>query len=158
MRKATKCQLAILAAAVPLFAGALTLEITNPAGNTEAQAKHLVLLARTTACSAPERTSITATAESVANGKRRSLALHVVPLSTAGTFGVAQEWPAEGKWAVRLVAHNPEYKNYATGALVPVTGATVDFAAAQRFFHEPTEAELASILAGKTENSSASLR
>jgi len=138
--------LAALFLAIPLFAGALALQVLNPAGNTEAQSKHLVVLARTTACHSPEKTQITATAESIVNGARQSVPLHVVALSASGTYGVAREWPAEGTWVIKLVATNPEYKSYATGALVAFESGSPQWASAKTYFHQPSDAEVAALL------------
>lgn len=109
----------LLVLAVPIFAGALLLEVGNPASNAEALNNHAVLVARITACHSPEKTTVQATAEGVVNGLRKSIPLKVVSLSTAGTFAVAQQWPKQGTWAIKMVATNPDYKNYATGVLVP---------------------------------------
>jgi hypothetical protein len=105
--------------AAPLFAGALVLQIGNPSANPEALARHAVLVARMSACRSPEKTTVTATAEGTVNGTRRTIPLKILPLSTAGTFAVTREWPAEGSWVVRMVATNPDYKNYAPTVLVP---------------------------------------
>jgi hypothetical protein len=105
--------------AAPLFAGALVLQIGNPSANPEALARHAVLVARMSACRSPEKTTVTATAEGTVNGTRQTIPLKIVPLSTAGTFAVTREWPAEGTWVVRMVATNPDYKNYAPTVLVP---------------------------------------
>jgi hypothetical protein len=49
-----------------LLAGALRLEVENP----EAKAQRAALVARITACQAPEKTNVTATAEGVVDGNR----------------------------------------------------------------------------------------
>src|SRR5690348_11267449 len=101
-----------------LLAGGLRLEVGNPAANPEAKAQQAILVARTTACQSPERTSIVATAEGIVDGSRRTIPLRVIPLATPGTYAITREWPVQGNWAVRMVATNPEYKDYATGLLV----------------------------------------
>ncbi|HLH01620.1 MAG TPA: hypothetical protein VKX25_02535 [Bryobacteraceae bacterium] len=138
--------LAALSLAIPLCAGALALQILNPADSAEAQSKHLVLLARTTACHSPDKTRISASAEGMANGARQSIPLRVIALSVPGTFGVAQEWPAQGQWVVKVVATNPEYQNYATGALVAFENGSRQSASSRTYFHAPTEAETLALL------------
>jgi hypothetical protein len=128
--------------AVPLLAGALQVEIGSPAGNQEALAKHAVLVVRTTACHSPEKTTITATAEGVVNGVRKSIPLKLISLSTPGTFAVSREWPEEGTWAVKAIATNPDYKDYATSAVVPVEKNSAQLAAVKHYFHAPSEAEV----------------
>ena len=125
----------------PLFAGALTLETSNPASNPEAGAIGAVLTARITACRSPEKTVVTATAEGYVNGSRRSIPIAVIALHEPGTFAFRREWPAKGTWAIRLVASNPDYRNYKTGVVVPMTGGTVEWAAAKHFYREPISAD-----------------
>jgi hypothetical protein len=129
-------------AAFPIFAGALRLEVSDPAANPEATKAHAVLVVMSTACHSPEKTNVVATAEGVVNGVRKSIPVKVIALSTAGTFAVVREWPEQGTWAIKLVATNPEYTNYATSVLVPVRNKEVQVAAAKHYYHAPTDAEV----------------
>lgn len=122
MKTFWKPVVALCMLAAPLFAGALLLQIGNPAANPEALAKHAVVVARITACHSPEKTTVTATAEGLVNGVRKTIPLKVIPLSTAGTFAVTREWPEEGVWVVKMIATNSDYKNYASGVVVPLQG------------------------------------
>jgi hypothetical protein len=133
-----------------LFAGAMVLEIGNPSANPEAQAKYAVLVARLTACHSPEKTILTAEAEGLVNGARTSIPLKVIPLSAAGTFAVAREWPAEGSWVVKLIASNPEYKDYVSATLVPVEKDRLQWTGIKRYYHGPTDREVADMLGGGT--------
>lgn len=137
---------ATVAIGLPLLAGALTVEIGNPSANPEALSKHAVLVARTTACHAPEKTSLTATAEGAIDGQRRTIPLKLIPLATPGTFGVAHEWPSTGTWAVKIVARNPEYQNYTTGALIRFDGGSAEWSSVKRYYHEPTGEEVTAML------------
>jgi hypothetical protein len=136
--------LSILAA--PLFAGALLLEIGNPAGNQEALAKQAVLVARITACHSPEKTTVTATAEGLVNGARSSIPLKVISLSTAGMFAVAREWPEQGTWAVKMIATNPDYKDYATSVVIPMQKSLVQLSTVKHYSHAATSAEVSAAL------------
>jgi hypothetical protein len=142
MRSPWKSLVALSILATPLFAGALRLEVGNPATNQEALAHHAVLMAWTTACHSPEKTTITATAEGVVNGMRKSIPLKVFSLSAPGSFAITREWPNEGSWAIKMVATNPEYKDYATSAVVPIQNNAAQLEAAKRYSHAPTETEL----------------
>jgi len=137
--------------ATPLFAGSLALEIGNPSANPEAAAKHAVLVARLAACKSPEKTTVTASAEGIVDGVRKSIPLKVVPLSTAGTYAVVREWPAQGSWAVRMVATNPDYKDYAASVLVPLDNGALQLASVKHYYRNaPAEADVAGVLgAGK---------
>ena len=125
-----------------LLAGGLRVEVGNPAANPEARAQKAALVARIMACQSPEKTRITATAEGVVDGSRRTIPLRVVPLSVPGTFAVMREWPVEGNWAVKLVAMNSEYKDYATGVLVRMEENGFDWAGVKHFYHAPTPGEV----------------
>jgi hypothetical protein len=145
-----KFQTAIIAACLsvaPLFAGALVLDVGNPTADPEATAKKAVVVARMTACTSPEKTTVTATAEGILRGKRQSIPLKVISLAAAGTFAVTQEWPKEGTWAVKLVATNPEYKGYSTAVLVPLQNDVPRWGAVKHVFHAPTPDEIDAVLA-----------
>lgn len=128
-----KSLLAVISAALvaaPLFGGALTMDAT---------VKNDVVVAHITACHSPEKTIVTATAEGLVAGKRESIPLKVVNLATPGTYEVTPPWSRDGVWAVRLIATNPDYKDYATGIVVSRT-------ASKQVFHRPTEDEVRSVL------------
>ncbi len=156
MRTLWKPLIALAALAAPLFAGALLLEIGNPSANPEAQSKHAVLVARITACHSPEKTTVTATAEGIVDGTRRTIPLNVIPLSTAASFAVTRQWPEQGSWAVKMVATNPDYKNYATCVLVPMQKDAVQWAAIKHYSHVPDGAEIAAVI-GAPDNTRASV-
>jgi hypothetical protein len=140
-----------------LFAGALVLQIGDPAANPEAQQRNAVLIARVTACKSPAETTVTATAEGSENGVRRSIPLKISSLTTAGTFAIARQWPEQGAWVVKLIATNPEYKNYSTGVLVPFEKTTLQWAAIKHFFHSPTDSEVTAMLAGVSDSARSSI-
>jgi hypothetical protein len=133
------------------LAGGLRLEVGNPVASPEAKEKHAVLVARITACQSPEKTNITATAEGIVDGSRRTIPLPLIPLSTPGTFAVTREWPTQGNWAVKMTATNPEYKDYAAGVLVPMQQDTFDGAGVKHFYHAPTSAEVDAVLSSKSQ-------
>jgi hypothetical protein len=144
MRILSKALLAL--PVLSLLAGGLRVEVGNPAAHPEAKAQGAALVARITACQSPEKTSLTATAEGMVNGKRQTIALRAIPLSTPGTFAITREWPAEGNWAVKLVATNPDYKNYAAGVLVRMEANGFEWGGVQHFYHAPTPAEVEAAL------------
>jgi hypothetical protein len=150
MKMRTLCKSLIVLSTItaPLFAGGLWLEIGNPAANPEAQAKNAVLIARATSCHSPAKTSITATAEGIVNGVRRSIPLKVAPLSTEGIFAITREWPEQGTWVIKLVATNPEYKDFYSGVLVPIDKGPVRWAGIKHYSHAPTDAEVTAALGG----------
>jgi hypothetical protein len=146
MQRLLTAFLAACIAAAPVLAGALTLQVDDPKTNPEAIAKHAVVAAHITACHSPEKTSVTATAEGIVDGQRRSIPLKVIRLSEPGAFAVTHEWPREGKWTVKMIATNPDYKDYATSIVVPVGKDAVDPAAAKVFYHAASADEVGMVL------------
>lgn len=142
MRSVLKSLCAVSILAAPLLAGALRIEVANPAANQEALSKNAVLVTQVTACHSPENTTVTATAEGVVNGTRKSIALKVIRLSTPGMFAISREWPTDGVWVVKMVAANPDYQNYAASAVVPIQKSSVRLGEVRRYYHVPTEAEV----------------
>jgi hypothetical protein len=142
-----KILIAACLSAAALFAGGLAIEVASPKGNPEAAARNAVVVARITACQRPALTTVSATAEGIVSGKRQSIPLKVMNLPTAGTFAVAHEWPKEGTWVVKMVATNPDYKNYATAVVVPVQKDVFGWAAVKHFYRNPTAEDIDAVLA-----------
>jgi hypothetical protein len=147
MLKVLTAAMAACLSVAPLFGGALVLEVGNPKANPEAAAKNAVVLARITSCKSPEKTTVTATAESVTGGKRQSVPLKVMNLSTPGTFAITHQWPKEGNWAIVMVVTNPDYKDYTPSALVPVQNDTFNWGTVKHVFHRPTTEDIDAALA-----------
>jgi hypothetical protein len=109
--------LAPLALAGQLFAGGFFLQLGNPEANKEALKVGAVLTVKAAGCHDPATAKLTATAIGMVNGERREIALKVTPLSEAGMFAIAQQWPREGKWVIQLVGRNDEqFTNTLVGA------------------------------------------
>jgi hypothetical protein len=96
-----------IALALPLFAGGFYLELGSPSASSDPKAKGAVVLARFTGCHEPEKASLIATAEGMVAGKRQSIPLQAVALSTPGVYAITKQWPAEGKWVLKLVGRYP---------------------------------------------------
>jgi hypothetical protein len=150
MRNFRKIFLAVPILAAPLWAGGMWLQVGNPAANAEATAKQAVLVARITACHAPEKTALTATAEGITDSGRQTIPLKVVRLSKPDTFAVRREWPQSGEWVVKIVATNPEYKGRATSVLVPVKNDSFNWAGVKYYPHAPTTVEMDAALGAKS--------
>jgi hypothetical protein len=119
----------------PVFAGALYLDIVSPANNTEAKSMHALAVVHSTACLDPSKSIVTASAVDSADTLHR-VPLHVVPLSTPGTFAVIGTLP-QGAAIIDIAVTNPEYKNYQPHAFIRARGATLEWASVKRFFGTP---------------------
>ena len=59
-------------------------------------------LVRAAHCGEPASMSVTATAEGVVKGARRSLPIQLTSTREKGVYQFARTWPSEGTWIVRL--------------------------------------------------------
>jgi hypothetical protein len=134
-----------VASAAVLMAGGFILEIGRPSANAEAQAQHALLMVRSYACTHPEKTSITATAEGIVNGKRETIPLELTPLANSGAYAIRQQWPAEGRWVIALSARNSAF-GWQPSAIVSVKGGSVDFAGVKHTSRAPTSEEIRTAL------------
>lgn len=149
--------LVILASASEALAGGFYLSVEMPSANNP-QHKDAVLLVRPYGCHQPSDAVMTATAEGVVNGERRSVPLQMTRVSE-GIYAIRQEWPAGGAW---VLAINGAYNGHDSGVLVRL-GADGKATAKQHsskndvnaktFTHKLTREEIESALAGaKTTN------
>jgi hypothetical protein len=65
------------------------------------RAKDGKYLVHSYACTGPASVSLTATAEGVVNGERKSIPLTLEPTKSPGTYRFERTWPAQGTWLVR---------------------------------------------------------
>ena len=136
---------ALLAAALPLLAGGFYLELGSPSANKDPKARNAVLVTRFTGCHHPEKGTLQATAEGVVNGQRNTVTLTPVALAEPGMYAIEREWPAEGKWVVRLVGNHPDV-SATTSLMVRVDGDKFDGGTAKFAMRAPAANELDTML------------
>jgi hypothetical protein len=56
-------------------------------------------------CADVAKAQVTATAEGIVNGARRSVPVRLAAATTPGAFAVSHDWPWEGAWVVHLTGH-----------------------------------------------------
>jgi len=100
--------LAAVALAGQLWAGGFYLTLGNPEASPEARKLNAVLTIKATGCHDPATARLTATAIGIVNGERREIPLILEALSTPGMFALAQQWPKDGRWVIRVAATNGE--------------------------------------------------
>jgi hypothetical protein len=100
------------------FAGGFQLSAEVPESASAHKLKDAVLFVRTYGCHQPADAAVSAAAEGVVNGERRSLPIELVYDST-GVYGIKQQWPSEGSW---ILAITGEY-NGMTSTLIIDLGA-----------------------------------
>jgi hypothetical protein len=112
-------RIAFLAPAVVTLAmaGGFTFDIGSPVAAQEAHFKSAAFVFRTQGCADPAKADISASAEGMVRGGRRSMALKVAALQKPGVYAVFQEWGDEGKWVVVLKG---ACASETAGAIVPI--------------------------------------
>ena len=139
--------IAVCIVAAWALAEGFTFTIGSPVAAQDFRAKVAAFVFRTEGCADPTKSQISATAEGLVKGTRRSVALKVTAMSTAGVYAVYQNWPAEGEWVVNLKG---SCAGVNAGALIPM-GPKGFIRESAKFFPRPaTDAEIdASLKGGK---------
>ena len=114
-------RLIALGVVMPLLGGGFWLELGSPTASSDPKARGAVVVARFIGCHEPEKAVLTATAEGVVQGKRQTVVLSPVALSTPGVYAISRTWPAEGKWVLKLEGRHPA-ASAVTSTLVKLMG------------------------------------
>jgi hypothetical protein len=93
-----------LALAGYLMAGGFWLQVGNPEASPTAQKAHAVVTLKVAGCHDPATAKVTANAVGTVNGERRTISLQLTKLDQPGMYGIAQQWPTEGKWVIQAEA------------------------------------------------------
>jgi hypothetical protein len=141
-----------LALASLAMAEGFTFAIGNPVASQDFQFKTAAFVFRTEGSADLAKAQISATAEGIVKGERRSVALKVSPGSTRpGIYAVFQSWPGEGHWVVNLKG---TCANLSAGAIVPI-GPKGFIRESAKFFPRPaTDSEIKSSLTALTQGGS----
>jgi hypothetical protein len=99
------------------MAGGFTFTIGNPVAAQAPQAKSAAFAFRTEGCADPAKSQITATAEGIVGGARRSVVLKVAAVQRPGVYVIYETWGNEGRWVVVLKG---ECEHETAGAIVPI--------------------------------------
>jgi hypothetical protein len=91
----------LLAFSSSALAGGFQLSVETPSSSSDPQMKDVVLVARTYGCHQPADAKLSATAEGLVNGARKSVALELRSIGS-GVYAIKQQWPSEGTWVVAL--------------------------------------------------------
>lgn len=90
----------LLTIASPALAGGFQLSIETPSGG-DPELKDAVLIVRTFGCHQPADAKLSASAEGLINGNRKSLPLELRSIGS-GVYALKQQWPSEGHWVLAL--------------------------------------------------------
>lgn len=119
--------LLLLLASLPVFGGGFYLNV-RPAG--EVHAKSVLLVAQLSGCHEAEKGELTAVAEGMVDGQRKSLPMKVMALRQPGFFTIdrfhSDRLSSEkGHWVIVLTAKHPAFAVPTTTA-VPVVDGKLD--------------------------------
>jgi hypothetical protein len=138
----------ILTIALLAMAEGFTFTIGSPVASQDFHFKAAVFVFRTEGCTDSGKSQISATAEGIVNGERRSVVLKVMPASKPGVYGIYQSWQAEGRWVVNLKG---ACGNLSAGAIVPM-GPNGFVRDSSKFFPRPaTDSEIETSLRALTQ-------
>jgi hypothetical protein len=108
---------AILAGATLLMGQNFTFTLGSPVAAQDFHFKTAAFVLRTEGCAEPEKPQVSATAEGLVAGARRTVTVRVMPTAKPGVYAIAQTWSDEGKWVVTLKG---ECGARVAGAIVPM--------------------------------------
>lgn len=122
----------------------LSLTIGNSVAGQTPMMKMAQFVFRLNGCADMTKAQVTATAEGIAGGTRRTTQLHPVPAPTqAGVYFIPDQAGAEGKWVVAITA---ACQSETTGAIVPLNGRSFTREGVQLISHAPTQTEIETAL------------
>lgn len=98
------------------LADGFTFILASPVASQQFQFKAATFVFRTEGCDSATP-QISATAEGLVKGERKSIELKVASGAKPGIYAVFQNWPPEGQWLVNLKG---ACGNVTAGAIVPV--------------------------------------
>lgn len=144
--KIRKCRLGALAVLFPMaaFAWAETFafEAASPVAAQGFVSKTASFVFRTTGCDGPGKPGVSATAEGIENGARRSLVLRVMESAKPGVYAVFQQWNT-GRWVVVLKGSCGTRQ---AGAVIPIGPRGIVREDSKFFPHPATAAEIEAAL------------
>ena len=117
MRRITLPAFMLLLAATAAFGQSVSLTIGTPAAGEDLVLKDAAFIFRVSGCTDPSTVQVSATAEGLVDGARRSVPLRFPPSVTADVYSVSRRWPREGRWMIAITA---SCSQGTAGAIVPM--------------------------------------
>jgi hypothetical protein len=121
LNESIRMSISVVVATLMLFgsvatalAGGFQLSVEVPTATSTHRVKDAVLFVGTYGCHTPADAAVSATAEGIVNGERRSLPLEVAYDST-GIYAIKQQWPSEGSWVLAITG---EYNSMTSTLIV----------------------------------------
>lgn len=140
-----KASVLALALGTLAYGGGYWLEFANPSASTEPAARGAIALVRAVGCGEPSKSTVTASAEGLVKGERKSVPLQVVSLSSPGVYALKGDLPGDGAWVLSV---SGTYLSASAGAIVPVTPNGFERKKAKLSQHTPLRADIDALLSG----------
>jgi hypothetical protein len=118
------------------------LQVGPPVAGKAQPAKASLLVVRPGGCADPGNAQITATAEGLVDGVRRSVPLKLSTLPTPGVHAVPKDWPPGGFWVVNLVGTCAGKTAGAIVSVAPGPNPSYRRDGVKLLPHRPTSAEI----------------
>jgi hypothetical protein len=132
-----------LAIATAAYGGGYWLEFGNPSASKDPAAANAIALVRAVGCGEPSHSKVTATAEGLVSGDRKSLPLRVVELSSPGIYAIKGDLPAGGSWVLSVTG---TYREAVAGAIASVTSKGIERTTAKSTRDKPARADIDALL------------
>jgi hypothetical protein len=133
----------VLALGALAYGGGYWLEFADPSASKDPAAKDAIALVRALGCGEPTKSTVTAKAEGLIAGERKSVELQVVPLSKPGMYALKGNLPDEGKWVISVAG---AYLGARTGTVAALTSKGFDRKSAKSMPHEPARTDIDAVL------------
>jgi hypothetical protein len=131
-----------------VFGQDFVLQVGPPIAGNAPPAKGSMFVVRPGGCANPGSARITATAEGIVNGSRRSVPLTLAALPTPGVHAIPKEWPNGGVWIVSVVG---TCAGKTAAAIVPIgPRSTFQRETVKLLGHRPTAEEVETSLKALT--------
>jgi hypothetical protein len=95
-----------LLVATPVLAGPPWIAIEVPPNPFDSASRDAFVVVRTYHHGNPQNLAVTATAEGLVQGERRTMRLTVDNTSRVGVFAIKKQWPSEGVWTLVIVSRD----------------------------------------------------
>jgi hypothetical protein len=144
----TRARLLTLSISLAMASGAsaqgLSLTIGNSVAGQNYAMKSAQFVFRVTGCSDLSKAQVTATAEGIVGGVRRSTPLRPVPSpAQAGVYAIPDQGGADGNWVVAITAN---CQNETAGVIIPINGRSFVREGTLLLSHAPSQTKIETAL------------
>jgi hypothetical protein len=123
------------------------ISVELPGDPTNPASRGAVVLVRAYSCGAPTASQVTATADGIVAGERRTLELRLEPVGPTGVYAVRKQWPSEGVWVLAFrMSIGGDVSTLVTLGPDAASGGAVHAASVQVIGRKTTSSDVDSIL------------